>query len=98
MNTVDGVITVVSATEAMTTIKTSGPTERPKLHSIADIIAEPTKAFMNAFALYSGALSDGDTCVRTTSTGKGVETSTTSRRCSKSSDGGPTCLAKWTYL
>lgn len=43
MKTVEGVITVVSATAAMATITTSGATEREKSNSISIVVAEQTK-------------------------------------------------------
>ena len=46
INTVDGDITVVSTIEAMTTIKASGPTERPKSHAMTDLISVRKKAFV----------------------------------------------------
>jgi len=43
MKTVEGVITLVSATAATATIRTSGTTERVKSNSIHTVVAEQTK-------------------------------------------------------
>jgi hypothetical protein len=45
MKTVEGCITLVSATDATATITTSGPTERAKSNSIPILVAGQTKEF-----------------------------------------------------